>query len=54
MTNGQGWGQPGQYQRDGQPWRPQQYNPNAHQQRLGGAQNAPQASRSGRRNPSPG
>jgi hypothetical protein len=50
MTNGQDWGQPGQYPQEGyrqpwpqdQPWQPQQYDPGAHQQRLGGQQNAPQ------------
>ena len=43
MANGQDWGQPGQYPQDGQPWGPQQYNPGAHQQRIGGGgQNAPQ------------
>jgi hypothetical protein len=42
MTNGQGWGQPGQYPQDGQPWELQPYNSGAHQRRIGVGQNAPQ------------
>lgn len=44
MTNGQDWGQPGQYPQEGSgqpwpqdaPWGPERYDPAAHQQRLGG------------------
>jgi hypothetical protein len=50
MANGQDWDQPGQYPQEGygqqyaqgQPWQPQQYDPGAHQQRIGGQQYAPQ------------
>lgn len=51
MTDGQNWGQAPQYPPQGygqqypqdQPWRPQQYDPYAHQQRIGSQQPAPQA-----------
>ena len=46
MANGQDWDQPGQYPQEGygqpgpqgQPWQPQQYDPGAHQQRMGHGQ----------------
>lgn len=51
MTDGQNWGQVPQYPQQGygqqypqgQPWQPGQYDPYAHQQRMGGQQSAPQA-----------